>query len=47
VLLAVASAAGLLFVAWVIDRNMGKPRTRPVLLNRSAVAAAGTRSEAS
>jgi NADH-quinone oxidoreductase subunit H len=46
VLLAVTSGAGVLFVGWVINRNINRPRPRPVLLNRSAVAAAGAQSEA-
>jgi NADH-quinone oxidoreductase subunit H len=47
VLLALTSGAGVVFVGWVINRNINRPRPRPVLLNRAAVAAAaGARSEA-
>jgi hypothetical protein len=41
ILLALSSAAGVVFVGWVINRNINRPRPRPVLLNRAAVAAAG------
>jgi NADH-quinone oxidoreductase subunit H len=47
VLLALTSGAGVVFVGGVINRNINRPRPRPVLLNRAAVAAAaGARSEA-
>ena len=36
--LAVTSAAGLLFVGWVIDHSVSRPRPRPVLLSRDDMA---------
>jgi NADH-quinone oxidoreductase subunit H len=37
-LLAVCSAAGVLFVAWAINRSVSRPRPRPVLIPRSEAA---------